>query len=64
MVHLDYKNISYEVYFINVKIVIKCDIITVAGQERKPGSERKCERMNVHTPKEVSTLEVKVVIDS
>jgi hypothetical protein len=28
MVHLDYKNSSYEVYFINVKFVIKCDVIS------------------------------------
>jgi hypothetical protein len=27
MVHLDYKNSSYGAYFINVKFVIKCDII-------------------------------------
>jgi hypothetical protein len=31
MVHLDYKNSSYEVYFINVKFVIKCDAISGVG---------------------------------
>jgi hypothetical protein len=64
MVHLDYKNTSYEVYFINVKIVIKCDVISVAGQEKKLGCERKCEGMNLHTPKGASTLGVGVAVDS
>jgi hypothetical protein len=36
----------------------------VAGQERKPGSERKCEGMNPHTPEGFSTLGVGVPMDS
>jgi hypothetical protein len=64
MVHLDYKNNSYEVYFINVKIVIKCDVISVVGQERKPMSERKCEGMNFHILKGAFTLGIEVSVDS
>ncbi len=36
----------------------------VTGQERKPGSERKCEGMNPHTPKGAPTLGVGVLVDS
>jgi hypothetical protein len=36
----------------------------VVGQKRKPGSERKCEGMNLHTPKGASTLGVGVLMDS
>jgi len=36
----------------------------VAGQERKPGSERKCEGMNLHIPKGAPTLGVGVPMDS
>ncbi len=36
----------------------------VAGQERKLGSERKCEGMNPHTPKGAFTLGVGVPVDS
>jgi len=36
----------------------------VASQERKPESERKCEGMNLHTPKGASTLGVGVAMDS
>jgi hypothetical protein len=35
-----------------------------AGQERKPENERKCEGMNPHTPKGVSTLGIRVPVDS
>jgi len=34
------------------------------GQEKKPGSERKCEGMNPHPPKGASTLGVGVPMDS
>jgi hypothetical protein len=34
------------------------------GQEREPGNERKCEGMNLHTPKGTSTLGVGVLVDS
>jgi len=43
--------------------VTKARACKVAGQERKPGSERKCEGMNLHTPKGASTLGVGVPID-
>jgi hypothetical protein len=36
----------------------------VAGQEKKPRSERKCEGMNPHTLKGVSTLGVGILLDS
>jgi len=36
----------------------------VVGQERKLGSESKCEGMNPHTPKGVSTLGVGILVDS
>jgi hypothetical protein len=36
----------------------------VAGPKKKPGSERKCEVMNPHTPKGASTLGVGVIMDS
>jgi len=36
----------------------------VAGQERKPENERKCEGMNPHTPKGVETLGVGVLVNS
>ncbi len=36
----------------------------VAGQERKPTSERKCEGMNPHTPNGAPTLGVGVPGDS
>jgi len=36
----------------------------VVGQERKLGSERKCEGMNPHTCKGASTLGVGVPMDS
>jgi len=36
----------------------------VVGQERKLGSERKCEGMNPHIPKGAPTLGVRVLVDS
>jgi hypothetical protein len=36
----------------------------VVGQERKPGSERKCEGMNLHIPKGAPILGVGVLVDS
>jgi hypothetical protein len=35
----------------------------VASQEKKPGSERKCEGMNLHTPKGASTFGVGLSVD-
>jgi len=35
----------------------------VVGQERKPGSERKCQGMNLHTPKGAPTLGFGVPVD-
>jgi hypothetical protein len=45
-------------------LVTKARACKIAGQERKPRSERKCEEMNHHTPKGVSTLGVGVPMDS
>jgi hypothetical protein len=45
-------------------LAIKARACKIAGQERKPGSERKCEGMNPHTPKGASTLGVGVLVDS
>jgi len=39
-------------------LATKTKVCKVVGQERKPGSERKCERMNPRTPKGASTLGV------
>ncbi len=44
-------------------LVTKDRACKVASQERKPGSERKCEGMNLHAPKGASTLGVGVPID-
>jgi len=44
--------------------VTKARVCRVAGLERKPRSERKCEGMNLHTPKGVCTLGVRVPVDS
>jgi len=38
--------------------VTKARACKVAGQERKPRSEKKCEGMNPHTPKRASTLDL------
>jgi len=43
---------------LSLGLVTKVRACKVAGQERKPGSERKCEGMNPHTPKGASTLGV------
>jgi len=45
-------------------LVTKARACKVAGQERKLGNERKCEGMNLHTPKGASTLGVGVRMDS
>jgi hypothetical protein len=42
----------------------KARFCKVVGQERKLGSQRKCEGMNPHTPKGASTLGVGVLVDS
>jgi len=51
--------------------VIKARVCKVAGQERSLGvtphalrTVRKCEGMNPHTPKAISTLGVGVLVDS
>jgi hypothetical protein len=43
--------------------MIKARACKVEGQEKKPESERKCEGMNLHTPKGASTLGVGVPVD-
>jgi len=48
----------------NLGLTTKVRADKVAGQERKPGSERKSEGMNPHTPKGASTLGVGVPMDS
>jgi len=45
-------------------LATKARACKVIGQEKKPGSERKCEGMNPHTPKGASTLGVGVQLDS
>jgi hypothetical protein len=47
----------------NLGVATKARGCKVAGQEKKPGSERKCEGLNPHTPKEASTLGVGVLMD-
>jgi len=49
---------------LNLGLTIKTRVCKVAGQEKKPRSERKCEGMTPHTPKGASTLEVGVSVDS
>jgi len=44
--------------------VTKVRACKVVGQERKLGSERKCEGMNPHTPKGAFTLGVGIPVDS
>jgi len=44
-------------------LATKAKACKVAGQERKPKSERKCEGMNPHTLKGASTLGVEVLVD-
>jgi hypothetical protein len=43
--------------------VTKARAYKVAGQEKKLGSERKCERMNLYIPKRASTLGVGLLVD-
>jgi hypothetical protein len=45
-------------------LATKARAYKVVSQERKPGSERKCEGMNPHTPKGAPTLGVGVPMDS
>jgi hypothetical protein len=47
-----------------LRFATKTRACKVAGQERKPRNERKCEGMNPHTPKGASTLGVGVPVDS
>jgi len=42
----------------------KARVCKVAGQEREPKNERKCEGMNPHIPKGVPTLGIGVPVDS
>ncbi len=51
-------------YNLSLGLATKARACKVAGQERKPRSERKCEGMNLHTPKGASTLGVGVSLDS
>jgi hypothetical protein len=44
-------------------LATKARACKVVGQDKKPGNERKCERMNLHTPKKDSTLGVGVLMD-
>jgi hypothetical protein len=48
---------------LNLGLVTKARACKVASQERKLGSERKCEGTNPHTPKGASTLGVGVSVD-
>jgi hypothetical protein len=54
------------VYYHNptLGLVTKAKVYKVAGQERKPENEQKCEGLNPHTPKGTSTLGVRVLVDS
>jgi len=45
-------------------LATKARAYKVVGQERKPGSEKKCKIMNPHTPKGASTFGVKIPVDS
>jgi hypothetical protein len=54
----------YMCHNLNLGLTTKARACKVAGQERKPGSERKCEGMNPHTPKGAFTLRVGVSMDS
>jgi hypothetical protein len=45
-------------------LATKARACKVVSQEKNPGSERKCEGMNPHTPKGTSTLGVGVLVDS
>jgi len=47
----------------NLGLATEARACKVAGQKRKPGSERKCEGMNLHTPKGASTLGVGVSVN-
>jgi hypothetical protein len=48
----------------NLGLTTKARACKVACQKRKHGSGRKCEGMNLHTPKGTSTLGVRVPVDS
>jgi len=48
----------------NLGLTTKARACKVAGQEKKLGSERKCEGICPHTPKGASTLGVGVLVDS
>jgi hypothetical protein len=45
-------------------LATKAKACKVAGQDKKPDREQKCEGMNLHTPKGASTLRVGVPVDS
>jgi len=45
-------------------LMTKVKACNVVGQEKKPGNERKCEGMNLHTPKGAFTLGVGILVDS
>ncbi len=63
VVFLYYYNNVY-CHNLNFGLTTKARRCKVAGQERNPENERKCEGMNPHTPKGASTLGVGVPVDS
>jgi hypothetical protein len=63
VVFLDYYNNVY-CHNLSLGLATKAGGCKVACQERKPGSEKKCEGMNLHTPKGASALGVGILVDS
>ncbi len=63
VVFLDYYNNVY-CHNPSLGLATKARGCKVAGQERKPENEKKCEGMNPHSPKGASTLGVGVPVDS
>ncbi len=56
--------VFHECHNLNLRLVTKARACKVAGQKRKLGRERKCEGINLHTPKGASTLGIEVPVDS
>jgi len=48
---------------LSLGLATKARVYKIVGQERKLGSERKCEGMNLHIPKGASTLGVGVPVN-
>jgi hypothetical protein len=55
---------DYNYHNPNLGLATKARACKVVGQEKKPGSERKYEGMNPHTPKGAPTLGAGVLVDS